>query len=512
MRTVERLALARVVARSDYAREITERNHGGRALRVGEAVALEGAFFVLPRRELLVVDLDVVDGDAVGAFEGLVAAAKRAGVAHLVCSSGQVGHRHGYFVVGGAGPLRAQLVQWCRARGLDVRDRGVRPPGTPHRSGVGRVELPDGVGVDEAIAVLGAGVDEGAVEEFVSLVCPVRLPGRVQVAVRYGHSRAGYASPSHGRMALAVGVRARGGSAALLGAILRDEQVVLGETFRMRDERWQAVEIRRLWDKAGVYLAQETGEGGFEAVRRVWAGVECGDWGGVAGGSDLAVLEEFFRVGFRVGSVRVGVSLLDVAVGAGVSLDTARVAVRRLVSAGWLQVVVEETARTSRVYELCLPAGVEVGDGVVGEVLPRGVFGDLGADEARWGALGKATVRVGRVVAAGVGLSVGAIGKKLRMRRASVRYHLRKLVSLGLVSERAVGWVGHVSRETVQWVCGVLGVDGVRQRQEIWVAQLRQARKVFLGAASVGDGAVGVDPPPGGDGFGVGVKGVPLLF
>ena len=95
-------------------------------------------------------------------------------------------------------------------------------------------------------------------------------------------------------------------------------------------------------------------------------------WSGMAGGTDLAIAEVITAIGHRAGTTAIGAALNDLAVAAGVSLDTARDSMRRLIRSGWLAVLAEATPRTSRVYRMLIPAGAEAAEPEPPAGRPRG--------------------------------------------------------------------------------------------------------------------------------------------
>lgn len=473
------VAAALALSRSDVARPVHADNTGGVSGRLREVAAQGGAYLVVPKVHILAVDVDLPADAAQAAArdraaDELVAAAHRAGVPTLVAPSGRVGHRHVFLVVG-VGNNRVRLERWCRERGLDVRNQGIRPPGSPHRSGA----RPD-VDVAAAAAVLTRPVDDDASRALASALCPMVLPGRVRAAVNGGHQAGGYASPSHARMALAVAVRARGGSISLVEAILRDPGCALGETFRRRPAGWQRAELVRVWSKAGVWIASDPRRGVHAAVRAVAGAAQRWPWRGQAGGSDLSVLEELIRVAVRVGSTDVGVALPDLAVGAGLSVDTARRSVRRLAAGGWLVELVPATATTSRVYRLCCPPGAQP-EPEPADVAVAGLFGDLGADVARRGAMGKVSTRVARFVHHHPGVTVVQVAQALGMSVRSAAFHLRKLAGGRLVRRAASAWVSTVTAVAVVAVCAAAGSLGAQETQRAQVAASRARRRAALG-------------------------------
>lgn len=477
----ERLQLARAVARGSFARLLTADNVAGPGMNLHEAVESEQAFFVTPRRDLLVVDVDLPDNsrasaEVLASFDLLLDAAQRARVPHTAVPSGRPGHVHGYLVVG-TGQNRVRLERWCRSRGLDVRTSGIRPPGSPHRHSATTGWEPD-LDAQEILTALAQAANEDATASLANQLCPITLPGRVLAALRHGHARAGYASPSHGRMALAVGVRARGGGRGLVDALLRDESSPLGESFRARELSWQRAEVDRIWNKAGVWIEAGGRPAPIERLREVFAAAQAWGWRGASGGSDLAVLEELVRRGAAVPTTTVGASLGDVAVGAGVGLDTARAALRRLAAAGWVKIVAMESARTARTYALQVPASAIVPSGVADAVgVPaRDALGDLGADIARHGALGKVTMRVARSIMHRPGTAPDELARELSMTVAALRYHLRKLTRANLLARVGDGWTLTGLRAAFTSLAARCGVEGARERQEQALKAMRALR------------------------------------
>lgn len=468
-----RLELARAVSRADRARLLDPNNVAGQAVSLAEAVASGSAYFVTPRADLMVVDVDLPDegaGDVLAAFDMLLDAARDARVPFFTTTSGRLGHAHGYFVVA-PGDDRVRLERWCREQGLDVRTQGIRPPGAPHRSGVGPGSDCDGPG---ALEVLRQVPERAHVRALARALCPVQLPGRARLALREGHERAGYASPSHARMALAVGVRARGGSLGLLEALLREDTNVLSRSFTGRPAGWQRAELARLWGKAELWLASH-GTPEAQDTDGIVAAVARAPWPGTGGGVRLAVMETLLRRAGELRRLQVGLALGDIALGAGCSLDAARSAVNRLVADGWLRVLVPESASTTRVYGLQVPEGMQVEEQT--SLAEAGSVGDLGADAARSAALGKSSVRVMREVHVGGLLSAGEIASRLSMRVAAVRYHLRKLRDAALVRDDADGrwlFVGDAGR--LARIAVASGTAGARGLAEAALARARELR------------------------------------
>lgn len=486
--TSQQLQFARAISAQRRARLLAPDNSASDPVPLADAVASGKAYFVTPRSDLLVVDADLPDdADAAAhraaAFDLLIEAADRCGVPHVVVASGRDGHRHGYLLVG-MGRSRLMVEEWCRARGLDLRDRGVRPPGSPHRDGR-HVAVPI-VPHDpsQVLAVLSRPVDVDAANRLGRRLMPIELPARITSALRHGHGAAGYESPSHARMALAVAVRSRSGPRSLMEMLLGDRSSPLGQTYRTRPTRWQHQEVRRLWDKAGEWIAQRPSVGPLVLEVDRFADALAGHrWAGMAGGTDLAVAEAFLALARRVGTTSVGFALADLGVAAGVSYDTARASVRRLLAAGWLSVVAEATPRTSRVYRLRVPAEAARRAASAAALPGRtgvGPWSDLGGDLARWRGLGKVTMRLARLLSLGDVLTVEEIASHLRMRAAAVRYHLRKLARYDGAAKVGRAWMLTLTADDASALEVGLGVSGRRDRQRAQVLDMRARRATLL--------------------------------
>ncbi|SDO34874.1 hypothetical protein SAMN05660199_01770 [Klenkia soli] len=478
-----RLALTRVVTDAPTGWALDAGNRAAGRAAVAELVAADAAFAVVPRPDLLVLDVDLAGVSPTAAaargraLDALLRAAAGAGVPHVVASSGRPGHRHAFFVIKPAGADRTALEAACRAAGLDVRAAGVRPPLAAHRLG-GRGQLLFPPTAARPVQTLRAAPVTGGAAVLAAALGG-RLSRRVSAALTGGHAAGGYASASEARMAVAVQCAARGLGADALARLLGDPRSPLGATFRARPARWRAQELGRLWTKAQrwVLAHPQTPVGDRWPAQRVAAAARSSAWPGMAGASNLAVLEVVLDVATRLGRDVVAVSLPDLAVEAGVSTDTARVAVRRLVTAGWLTVAAEATATAARVYRVGIPAGHELEPEAELE-LPRGGAGgqweDLGLDAGRWGALGKTAVRVARELSTGP-LPAVQLAAALRCSVNSVRIQLRKLAAAGVASNAGALW--QLTGLAPEVVAQRLGVAGRQAAARAAVAAVRAARR-----------------------------------
>ena len=117
----------------------------------------------------------------------------------------------------------------------------------------------------------------------------------------------------------------------------------------------------------------------------------------------------------------------------------------------------------------------------------RGGVGDLGADLARRGALGKSSVRVLRAAYAGA-TDVVSLTSATGMSPASVRHHVRKLSSGGLLA-----------RSGSLVVCTWTAAGGLALSEHAGTAGRREAERALVLAERAGRWRAGKGPGPGKD-------------
>lgn len=400
-------------------------------------------------------------------------------------ASGRAGHRH-LLINFGAGwadtPEGRQLVRSLQAAHLDVRHT-IRPPGSPHRLGLG-FRLLEPADLPQAAALLQPAGDcdrqtlrqingqlhtpaEPASDipdagEDRTLAATQVLPPSMWALLRNGHTTRGLPSPSEGRMALAVWARANRRSPAWLQTVLDDPDNELGRTFRQRPERWQTQEVVRLAAKADRYLTRiPTPDVGVEQLKHA---VAVRPWAGQAGATDLAVIEHLLTMAGQCpqlsSHVTVRAALRTVALGAGVHLSTARRSLRRLADAGWVHQDAPPTADGQGTrWRLTLPHQQSLGD----LTAPSQGFGGLGQDAGRWAGLGKSTLIVHRELSLSP-LSVRQLAARTGTSPAAVRRHLRRLEQHQLAVRSARQWM--LGPNSLGHVAHTIGTAGSRQRQQ----------------------------------------------
>lgn len=493
-------AIARAVSGRDWGRPLDAGNRAGPRRPLDALVG--GAFLVVPRPDVLVVDCDVApdpsgatrdavlaapssgeDGPSspagapgvstetsppsaaqrrIQALKALEEALGAVGITPVVVASGRPGHRHLFASVGPPGRHRTAIERWCREAGLDVRTNGVRPPGSPHRSGLEvRVLAPERSVLLEALAPRRSTADLGAVCDALGTAV---LSVRMWTTLRTGHAATGYPSASEARMALAVAAGAAGYGPEWLASVLADEANALGETWRARGASWQARELARLWTKAAAWREAHPRPAPFRtradalAALEDWrAALADAPWPGMGGATDLAVAEALGLLARRGGGVVFVAPLTEIALGAGVSRCTARRSLRRLCTAGWLRQERRPSPTTATLWRLLVPPGRTPTPTRATDPGEEDDISDLGADLARWQGIGKSAARVLRELS-GEPLHPVALASRLSSSVNAVSLLCRRLARLGLAERHRGGWVrGRSSPAAIAHLLGVAG-------------------------------------------------------
>lgn len=481
------LSLARAVSSTGRGFVVRPDNRAGRWDTIDALVKAGEPFAVVPRDGLAVLDLDVTGlselqvAARTRAFDQVASACRSAGLTPLIVASGRPGHRH--LFVPFHPNFRHELASWAAGNGLDLRTQGIRPPLVPHRA-THPPTLLEPATPGAARRCLEQDASPGASAAVLHALSAPRLSQRMRRLLREGHAAVGYQSPSHGRMALAVAARAAGFGPTWLETALRDPRNRLGDTYRGRPRNWQRDELDRLWSKAGRWLegrparpAPITGREDALDTLAHWVGaLRRVSWAGMAGATDLAVAEALATYGARAGGVVLAAAQADVAIAAGVSEDTARRSLRRLVHAGWCRIEYEATATYARTYRLTVPDDLSGG---APPVSPADI-GQLGADLARWAGIGKSAARVLRELHADQAVTLAALSDRLRATRTAIRLQLRKLSHYGLAVAENGGW--RLGPADPDMLADQFGVAGRAAQEEDLLARRRQARQQLRAA------------------------------
>jgi DNA-binding transcriptional ArsR family regulator len=458
-----------------------------------DAVEDDRAYVVTPKPEMLCVDLDLegCDADEVNhrnqSFAHLRSVLDVAGVGYIVVASGRPGHRHLVAHVGRLpGHVRSALAGMLRDGGMDLRDRGIRPPLSPHRLGL-PVCLVTPQRPAAAVRRLARPAPPGTALTAALGVRP-RLSTRMRKLLREGHDACGYASPSHGRMALAVAATAAGLERGWLVSVLRDPANRLGDTFRAKPSSWQDREIDRLTRKAAQYIATGSATDavrtadGRRSCEELTATIRQQPWPGAGGVSELAVLEALLTIGHKHGSTVVHASKRTIALASGLHHQTVTRALRRLAAKGWLRLDEPATPTTSAAWQVAVPDGIDVA--TERQVPTAGTDDDmdLSVDAGRRDAVGKSALRVWRTLDVTSGCTTNDLAARLGTSSSAVRRHLRNLTHHGMVMAVDDGWCrGTVPPDVVAHRCGTAGA---RNRQRHTYLQYWADRRHHLAAAT----------------------------
>lgn len=214
----------------------------------------------------------------------------------------------------------------------------------------------------------------------------------------------------------------------------------------------------RLAAKAQARIGTSAEADGISAWERA---LQAHSWAGTSSATQLAILEGIARMARRANTLTPQVPLGRCAIEAGVRPETVRRTLPKLMAGGWLAEVGAPTPTSSRRVQLCLPPTADTSVAKVD--IARPVFGDLGADLARWRGLGKQAARVLRELRDDP-QSTAAIAARLGTTVRSVQTHCNRLAKHGLARRDSIGWI--LGSASVADVEQSLKVAGSRLRDE----------------------------------------------
>lgn len=442
-----RLAFANTIVHPDNRRLrlLNEDNASVRETNLEEAVRSGETYMLTPSRGLLVLDEDHTWDVSVNvvrsaAIDKLVECAEESGLKYVVVDSGRKGHRHLYLVFGvnrASRILREDAADWARTQGLDVRDHGIRPPGSPHRltDHAPATVIGDASEALAALETCGSGAPTQTPRRFVAALRGRCLSAEVLSATvsEDGTGDGRYLSTSNTRMALATGLFSMGSTRDVLDRLLNNHGLPCARTLNRLSADGRQREIDRMWGKATVWVGQRDARTREPQVEQWANAINRHPWKGQAGGTDHAMAQALADVAQRTKKVEIGLSKRAAALKIGVTPVTAAISLSRLVTAGWLKVIRQHTATTARVFRLCIPADAQPAEALNEAAPAAGPEWNPAHDAGRWRALGKSTLRVGALVAASRRLGVATLAEWLSTSRRSALHHLGKLVRAGLV-------------------------------------------------------------------------------
>lgn len=428
----ERLELARVVAAPgcDVIR-LAGNEAAGWLSSLSDAVKEGCPYFVngLTSR-ILACDID----NGAEALHALVTYLSDQGISPVVVRSGRKGHFHAFARIDDPGKM-ADAIAFAKPLGKDFVKRSIRPPLTPSQR-FGTVRLVWPLTPREAVRFLSA------------------HPGRAKAEqaffefVRFGPSKPKDRSGPE-FVACQLALKAGLTFEECRVALLRPENKVGAKTRERSNDGylrgvWRAAEQRVA--KVGYIGDRAEARREIEVRRRYW---EQQPFPGPSGAADRAVLNAIFGLAEALGTMRIDISVRQVADDAGIGKTAAANALRRLADRGCIYRVKAATHKTAARYRIeavpqCGEADTYIpsGGGCI-----RGVSASphsLAHDAFRRGALGKRAGELYALLLQRGPLSAHEISERLGISRRSVWEYLRRLREQGLAGPVSgdSSWVG----------------------------------------------------------------------
>jgi predicted transcriptional regulator len=424
----------------------------GRGLRIGpensgegwESVEVlleeEACFAVRTRREILAFDADTEH--AVAGLRKLASGLRRRGMAYVHLRSGGPGREH-LFVRVGSPHLRESLRSEALRHRIDVRDTSpIRPPGVRHRTGA-RPELIAPASWDEA----------GCALEPAAATRALHLSPRLWGLIRDGDLEGRYRRDdgSSDGSAVVMGIchlaRTEGVDAQTLFDLLRHPDHRGGEALRARSHRRGRYDARwwfhHTWRKSSSSCGRRGSVGDVAVVAELeedLARFLTQPRAGQRGNSETAVYTAMVRVAQRERSRQAPMSVRVLAEISGKDVKTVRSALARLAATKLVQMVDPAHLDRAATWELArvLPTG-PVG-GIGGSESVGTLRVDPGHDGFAHGALGTGAWRVLNALDDETVQDARQLAEVLGMHPGSVRRHLQRMASTGLIEEGEGGW------------------------------------------------------------------------
>jgi hypothetical protein len=431
---------------------------------VRDAVRSGRSFMVRVRRSVLAVDADCPD--QIVAIGILADELRLAGHTPIEIGSGRGQHLF-------AAP--ADVQGWrARARqlGLDARD-WIRPPLAPHPAGL-PVRLISPVTLADALAALG-----GVAQKR-------RLSPPMHALLYRGEGAGCYRSGSEAVAATALAaVDAGWTSDDWDAAIAHSRWRIVADRHRpSRRRSWLLGTWLRAVDYACLHPSRAPNE-----LAAVVAAAEAAPWTGQAGRTDRDLLQAHIRACRGVGPVHV-LPVAVAAIAVACTDRTVRAAHRRLVDAGWLEVLAKGSGPKATVWRLKVPAAQNfrphltpppAGENRAEEMR---ALEDVGHDAWRHGALGRCGREVLEVLLAhadsGQRLSAGEIASRCPSmpHRQTVARLLARAHECGLVGCVGGLWaLTCIDDKVIDEAAWVLGTVGRRAQARADLEESRARRR-----------------------------------
>ena len=322
----------------------------------------------------------------------------------------------------------------------------LRPPGSPHRSG-GRSRVLQGD--------LDAFLLDSAPGAFDSLATVLGLRSRLdhdevrflRLLVR-GDPMNEYQSRSELQQALAYFAVLAGWSEQRYISELLDEANKGGVRAQSLPRRRAVADLERSYRKAIRRIHRPVDLASLD--RQLYGFLthaQTQDWAGVAGATDLAVVEVFVAVAQKLGKTEFRVSNRDIAEEAKINKETANRAVHRLIDRGLIRRTAAHQKRKSATYQLVLPplpwGNETLGPNPYSHKTQGGcemtVRVESPHDVFRWGVLGHTARLIYEALEINEERSTAAITDSVGCHSKTTSRRLKEMEGLGLAEQNGEG-------------------------------------------------------------------------
>ncbi len=307
---------------------------------------------------------------------------------------------------------------------------------------------------------------------------PLPLPRRIRELLRRGDLESRYPSRSEPALAIAMSCVIHGWDLAAYWAAANDprnEGLHPWAWFRANGTRRSPGDARRrvtnTWEKAKKRVAADPPIRDRAAVLAYLSEVlsaiaDPGQWRGVAGATDRAVLLAVLRIALEAHTLRPNLSCRRVAEMAGVGRTTVGRSLKRLQDQGWLHRVLRHTPALAATFRLSVGgtrSHAGTGEAYVSHIPSSS---SDGADAFRWRhGLGKVAARYYDILCDRPVL-LEDLASVFGVRPWTTRTHLQHLRSFGLAEVTDRGWVrGPILLEQAAHDMGAAGSSRNQRRQ-----------------------------------------------
>lgn len=239
------------------------------------------------------------------------------------------------------------------------------------------------------------------------------------------------------------------------------------------------------WKQASARASSHPAKPDLHRIRAAHQAIEAEanatPWSGQAGNGDRCVLAGILAMAVERQTLLLALAVRDVAAASGVAKSTAARALKRLQTAGWLELV--EQARDDRAarYLLTTPAtdkggtpSLPTGEEPLSHLRTITLQSVITHDAFASGALGRSAARVLVALPLMRGTSAHDIAEQLGLSTRTVRSALERLEAVGLAYQGPTGWIGRPDDADFDEIARAYGTDGLLERRKLQHTQERQ--------------------------------------